>query len=293
LEISERWSLLVMHLIVLIWGLTGILGHEISLDSFQLVWWRVLIAIAGIGCFAFYRNLLRPKSSKLLIQLVLCGVVVGAHWIAFFAAIKESTISVALCALSTNSFFVALLGPLFGRGPWRLKEFVLSLLVIVGLVVIFQFELQYWKGIVLGLIASALSAGFSLANARFIQKESAVTISFWEMIGAFTGVTIYFLFTSKLDQLRIPNAYDMRCLFFLGLVCTAFALVVSVEVMKRLSPFTCALTINLEPVYTILLALLLYGQSEYMSGGFYVGLFLILSTLLLDVYWGKIKRSTQ
>lgn len=290
MELSHRWSLLLMHLIVLIWGLTGILGHEISLDAFQLVWWRVLIAIVGIGCYAVYRGLIKTNSVRSLFQLLLCGVVVGAHWITFFAAIKASTISVALCAISTNSFFVALLGPLFGRGPWRLKEFVLSLLVIVGLVIIFQFELQYWKGIVLGLAAAALAAGFSLANAGFVQKESAVTISFWEMVGAFAGVSLYFVVSGGMDQLGFPHAYDFRCLLFLGLVCTAFAMVVSVEVMKKLSPFTCALTINLEPVYTIVLALLLYGESEFMSLGFYVGLILILSTLVLDLYWNARQR---
>lgn len=290
MEIGQRWSLVLMHVIVLIWGLTGILGHEISLDAFQLVWWRVLIAIVAMGLFVWWRGALWPTDRRMLGSFLLCGVVVGAHWITFFAAIKASNISVALCAISTNSFFVALLGPLFGRGPWRAKEFVLSALVILGLVFIFRFELHYWKGIVLGLLAAALSAGFSLTNARFIQKESAVTISFWEMIGAFVGITMYFIARGEIGQLHVPSAYDLRCLLFLGVVCTAFALVVSVEVMKVLSPFTCALTINLEPVYTILIALALYGSSEYMSWGFYAGLLIILSTLALDMYWGSRQR---
>jgi drug/metabolite transporter (DMT)-like permease len=285
MELSRNLSLVLMHLIVLIWGLTGILGHEISLDADQLVWWRVLIALVALAIFGLLKGLIQPLNWRSVGALVLCGVVVGAHWVTFFAAIKASTISVALCAISTNSFFVALMGPWFGRGPWRMKEFLLSAVVAVGLIFVFRFELRYWQGIVLGLVAAALSAFFSLANARFVQSKNAITISFWEMVGALVSITIYFFVTDGLQRIHWPSDYDMKCLLFLGVVCTAVALVVSVEVMKKLSPFTCALTINLEPIYTILIALYLYGQNEYMSWGFYVGMLCILSTLALDLYW--------
>lgn len=287
MNLSKNLSLVLMHFIVLIWGLTGILGYEISLGAFELVWWRVLIAFVAIGIFGLLTGRLNKITRMDLGLLIACGAVIGAHWVTFFAAIKVSNISVALCAISTNSFFVALLGPIFGRGPWQRKEFVLSGLVVVGLFFVFHFELDYWLGITLGLISALLSGVFSLSNALFIKRLSAINISFWEMVGAFLSVTIYLLFAGEVDSLTIPNLHDSKCLLVLGLVCTAFALVVSVEVMKKLSPFTCALSINMEPIYTIILALYLYGQSEYMSLGFYLGMACILGTLFLDLWWRR------
>jgi drug/metabolite transporter (DMT)-like permease len=287
-ELSRSASLLVLHLIVLIWGFTGILGHEIQLDAVILVWWRVLIAIIALGAFGWFMGKLKFPSRSQTLLLLSCGLVVGAHWIAFFAAIKASTVSVALCAISTNSFFVALLSPLFGRGKWQLKEFILSAMVVLGLIVIFRFEAKYWLGISLGLVAAFLAAFFSSANAQFIKEVDALAISFWELVGAFVGIGVFVSLTNPATLSSGLSAHDFKCLLLLGVVCTAFAMVASVEVMKKLSAFTCALAINLEPVYTIILALLFYRESEYMTWGFYVGLLCIMSTLLLDVYWDKI-----
>jgi drug/metabolite transporter (DMT)-like permease len=239
----------------------------------------------AIGLFGYISGRLKGVSLREKLMLIGCGVVVGAHWVCFFGAIKQSNISIALCAISTNSFFVALMGPAFGRGPWRIKEFVLSAVVIVGLICVFRFELHYWQGIALGLLAASLSAFFSLANAGFIKRVTAVQIAYWEMVGALLGLCVFMIFSGEMHDLAWPSFYDLKCLLFLGVVCTAFALMISVEVMKQLSPFTCALTINLEPIYTIIIALLLYGESEYMSFGFYLGLACILSTLALDLYW--------
>jgi drug/metabolite transporter (DMT)-like permease len=154
--------------------------------------------------------------------------------------------------------------------------------------VIFRFETEYWFGISLGLVAAFLSAFFSSANAQFIKQVDALAISFWELIGAFVGIGVFILFTNPTSLAVGLGAHDFKCLLLLGVVCTAFAMVASVEVMKKLSAFTCALAINLEPVYTIILALLIYGEREFMTGGFYIGLVCIMSTLLLDVYWDKI-----
>jgi drug/metabolite transporter (DMT)-like permease len=244
----------------------------------------------ALGVFGLLMGKLKFPTRSQAFLLLSCGLVVGAHWVAFFAAIKASTISVALCAISTNSFFVALLSPFFGRGKWQLKEFILSALVVFGLIVIFRFETKYWLGISLGLIAAFLSAFFSSANAQFIKRVDALAISFWELVGALVGIGVFILFTNPTLLSVGLNAHDFKCLLLLGVVCTAFAMVASVEVMKKLSAFTCALAINLEPVYTIILALLIYGKSEFMTWGFYIGLLCIMSTLLLDVYWNKIFR---
>ncbi|MFN0031265.1 MAG: DMT family transporter [Flavobacteriales bacterium] len=285
-------SLLLLHLIVFIWGFTGILGREISLDAFALVWWRVLVAAAAIGAYAFFFNKKLAAPSRSIAKFAAIGVLTAAHWVCFFASIKASNVSVALAVISTTSFFVSLVAPFVRNEKFKSYEVLLGLMVIAGLFIIFKFEMQYAEGIVLSLLASFFAAVFSSYNSKLIAEHTAAKIAFWEMLFALLAMSIFLVCTKQIHYTIIaPTAKDIWLLLLLGVACTGFAFLAGIEVMKVLSPFTCALTINLEPVYTIGFALWIYGESEYMSPQFYLGALIIISTLFINA-WIKKRESS-
>jgi drug/metabolite transporter (DMT)-like permease len=281
-------ALLILHLIVFIWGFTGILGKEISLESDQLVWWRTFIAAVAMGLFALFTGRSLRVERKELMAYIGVGLLTAAHWICFFGSIKASNVSTALAIISTTSFFVAIVGPFIRKTSFSILEVVLGIIVIIGLSIIFKFEPDKTLGIVLSLAAAFFAAVFSSFNSVLVKKYPPTRIAFYEMSAGMVGVTLYMLFNGTLDANLINiGLRDFSLLLVLGTIATAFAFIMGIEVMKVLSPFTCALTINLEPLYTIAIALFLYKEDEYMSTAFYVGSILILSTLFIDVYARK------
>lgn len=286
-------ALLILHLTVFIWGFTGILGNEISLPSDQLVWWRMAIAAVAMAIWAVFAGKTLKVGFKELSSYIGVGLLTAAHWICFFGSIKASNVSTALAVISTTSFFVALVAPFIRKEKFLWIEIVLGVMVVIGLTFIFKFEPDKTLGIILSLCAALLAALFSSWNSVLVKRYPPTRMAFYEMLAGVAGVTIYLAFNGKLDNsLFNISSYDTLLLIILGVVATAFAYIVSIEVMKVLSPFTCALTINLEPLYTIIIALLIYGESEYMSPQFYLGSILILSTLFIDVIARK-KLSSQ
>ncbi|MEZ4798887.1 MAG: DMT family transporter [Flavobacteriales bacterium] len=286
-------ALLILHITVFIWGFTGILGNEISLPSNQLVWWRMLIAAVAMLTWALFSKKSLQVQPRELLSYIGVGLLTAAHWICFFGSIKASNVSTALAVISTTSFFVAFVAPFIRKEKFLWFEVILGVLVVAGLAIIFKFESDKTLGIVLSLCAALLAAIFSSWNSVLVKTYPPTKMAFYEMLAGFVGVSIYLMFNDKLDSsLFAISGYDYFLLAILGIVATAFAYIVSIEVMKILSPFTCALTINLEPLYTIAMALIIYGESEYMSPQFYFGSLLILSTLFIDVYARK-KLSSQ
>lgn len=282
---------LQMHFIVLIWGFTGILGKLISVSSIPLVWYRMLIACAGLGAFLYFMRHKLELPKKEFLKIFTTGLIIAAHWSLFFEALKVSNVSVTLACLSSASLFTALLEPLFFRRRIIWYEIMFGFMVIVGLYLIFQFETQYILGITYSLISAFFAALFTVINGKFILKHSSKTISFYEMLGGFTGITIYFLLTSGLSPAGFAiSMTDLYYLLILGLICTAYAFVVSVEVMKELSPYTVAVSVNMEPVYAIILALLFFGEAERMTAGFYMGALLILLTVITNAILKSRKR---
>jgi len=278
-------NLLLLHLIVLVWGLTGILGREITLEPFLLVWWRVLIAVVTIAIIALFTREQLVAGKRDLVRFAGVGLLTAAHWVCFFASIKYSKISVALVVLSTSAFFVSLIHPLLKRERPRRYEMALGLVVIAGIFLIFKFESEYTLGIVLSLLAAFLAALFSTLNARLVATYRPTQMAFWEMLFAFLGLSVYLAIAGNGQQMVSPLPYrDFKLLLLLGILCTGVAFIVSIRVMRVLSPFTCALAINMEPVYTIVLALILYGSDEWMSPQFYLGGLVIISTLFFDTW---------
>mgnify|MGYP000636791909 FL=1 len=280
---SKFKNYLLLHLIVFIWGFTAILGALITIDAIPLVWYRMLLAVLFIAIYFLWKK----KSFKVdragLLKFFFTGVVIALHWVFFFKAIKVSNVSVALVTMSTGAFFTALIEPIFFKRKINSLEMFLGLLVIAGLYIIFNFESQYKVGIIYALIASFLGALFAVLNGLFIKKYTADTISFYQLFFGVVFITIYLLFTNSFSVsfFQIP-ASDWMYLIVLSSICTAYAFIASVQVMKYLSPYTVMLTINLEPIYAIVLALFIFGDKEQMSSTFYLGAFIVLFVVLLN-----------
>lgn len=278
-----------LHFIVLIWGFTAVLGALISLEAIPLVWFRMSLAALVVLCYMWVRGIRFAVKVKFLWQMLGLGLALALHWLTFFGAIKISNVSVTLSVMATGAFFASLLEPLIFSRPINWRELLLGLIAVVGLGIIFQASTQYLWGIVMALISAFLSALFSVFNGRLVQSYSASSISFFELFFGVLGISIYLLLNGDFDaSFFVLSLSDWMFLLILSTICTAYAFIASVNLMKWLSPFTLMLTINLEPVYGILLALLVFGDSEYMSGMFYLGAGIILATVLANAYFKAI-----
>jgi drug/metabolite transporter (DMT)-like permease len=264
---------------------TGVLGKLISIGAEPLVWWRMLIALIGLAVYLLVKGIRIKLPGKTAVKMLLNGVITAAHWLAFFMAIKVSNVSVALICFSATTFFMAFLEPIFLKRKLILYEVLLGLLVICGLYFIFNVEMEYHLGIALGILAAFLGCLFSVINARFIKNHNSVVITTYEMLGGVVALTAYLLLSGdfEMDMIFLSNI-DLLYLLILGLVCTSFAFVVMVELMKVLTPFSIAISLNLEPIYAIVLALVVFGQSEHMNPGFYMGSIVIVSAIMLNGY---------
>ena len=284
-----------LHVIVLIFGLTGILGKLITIDSYLLVWYRVAIAlIAILGYFAFTKHSLKVEKKQLR-YILLTGVVIAVHWVTFFEAIKQSNVSVALVCFSSSTLFTALIEPLYFKRKIKAYEIIFGAIIVIGLYFIFSFEFKYITGMILSVFSAALASWFTVLNGILIKKTNAKTISFYELLGAFIIVSAYLIGTHgfTIQPFIIPVA-DIKWLIILGTLCTAFAFIVSVEVMKKIAPYTVTISVNLEPIYSIILALLIWPETETMSTGFYMGTIIVIATIFLNAFiknWTKRKAS--
>ena len=276
-------SYLHLHLIVFIWGFTAILGELISIDALPLVWFRMIMAVGFIVIYFLFKRQSLFISKKLLLLFLFLGLVIALHWLTFFKAIKVSNVSVTLACLSTGAFFTSFLEPIFYKRRIVWYEVLFGLVVVFGLYIIFNFEGDYYLGIVLALISAFLSALFSVLNGKLAQKYDPTVISFYELSGGVLCFSIYLLFTNSFSaEFFTLQSSDWMYLIILSSICTAYAFIASVKVMKFLSPYTVMLTINLEPVYGIILALLIFKEKEQMSSGFYLGAVIIVVTVILN-----------
>ncbi len=273
-----------LHFLVFIAGFTAILGELITIEAFSLVWYRMLIA--GVLMFVYIKiikiDIKIPTKSAL--QFLLAGVIIALHWITFFAAINASNVSIALAMFSTGAFFASFIEPIFYRRKIIGYEIIFSLIVILGVVLIANSEIKYLNGIILGISSAFLSSLFAVINGRFVEKHSATVISFYEFIGGVVFISIYLTFSENgfnADFFDLPSA-DWLYIGILASICTAYAFIASVHIMRYISPYTVVLTYNLEPVYGIILALIFFGESEMMSRNFYYGAILILLTVLAE-----------
>ena len=283
--ILKNKNTLLLHLIVFIWGFTGILGALITIPSQNLVWYRMAIAILFIFLYVFTTGANLKTNPITGTKFLATGIIISLHWIFFFEAIKVANISVTLACLSSATLFTAILEPIIQKQKIVLYEILLGIAVIIGLLIIFKFETQYQRGIFYTLFSSLMASLFTVINGNYAKKHSPGKIAFYEMSGGFIAISIYLLLTSNINMsLLMISMHDIAYLLLLGTICTAFALIASINVMKELSPFTVTMTTNLEPVYGIIMAYIFFDHKEKMSTEFYFGTIVILGSVFTNAY---------
>ena len=270
---------------VLILGFTGIFGKLISLNTIELVWYRMLIAFITLFTFLVFKKELTKIKKKDFFGLLFVGSLVAVHWFFFFESIKVSNVSVAVVCLSTASFFSAMIEPLFLKRKPKLYEYVLGVVVFVTLFLMLEAETKYTMGYIYGITASFLGTLFTLYNAKYINRLEASKITMVEMLAGIIIFSILMLLNKEIgiNNLKI-DIYDFVYLLLLGTICTAAVFVWMVEIMKYISPYSLIMAINLEPIYSIVLALIIFSESEHMNLSFYIGASVIILVVFLESY---------
>ena len=273
-----------LHFLVFIAGFTAILGEAISLSSIALVWHRMLIALVITFLFLLYYRYNLKINLKDFFKFSLAGIIIALHWITFFEAIEQSNISITLAMFSTGAFFASLIEPIFFKRKVRPVEIILGFIVICGVFIILQANISSFIGVLLGIISALLASLFSVLNGKLVQDNNPFLISFYEFLSGVTFILLYLTFSGNLIDLNIESffSYDYLYVFILGSICTAYAFIASVHILKFLSPYTLVLTYNLEPVYGILLAIFIFPETEKMEFSFYIGTLIIISTIIIN-----------
>jgi drug/metabolite transporter (DMT)-like permease len=272
-----------LHLIVFIWGFTAVLGKLISLQALDLVWYRMLFAVVFMVVYLIITKQYFKIPIKIFWEFMLLGVIIAAHWFTFYEAIKVSNISITLACLSTGAFFTSILEPIFYKRKIIWYEVIFGLIVIGALILIFNVETHYKAGIFLATTSAFLSALFSVINSKYAKIYNSNVICTYELFGGVFFLSLYLLFSEKLTLSFFSiSTNDFLWLLILSSICTAYAFSASIKVMKFLSPYTVMLTINLEPIYGIILAVFIFEKSEKMNTLFYLGAFIILATVILN-----------
>jgi drug/metabolite transporter (DMT)-like permease len=267
------------------WGFTGILGKLIHLDAFVIVWHRVLIAFVALGIGLVYlKKSFKINSTTNLWKVFGVGIIVALHWMTFYKSIQLSTASLGILCLSTTTIHVTWLEPLIMKRKFSWIEFGLGLLVIYGIYFVSSdFKADDFEALAYGLTSALCAALFSVFNARLAQDIPSSTITFYELLIGFIFMSVVLLFTGDLNEnLFTMTMSDFLWLLFLGILCTSFAFLATIEVVKRLGAFTVSLSINLEPVYTILLAIVILNENELLGFQFYMGSAIIVIVVIAN-----------
>lgn len=284
-------SYLQLHLIVFIWGFTGVLGGLISVKGADLVWYRMLLASAFMLIWLKANKTPLRLPWKVILRMLFVGVLIGIHWILFFTAIDISNVSITLAMFSMGAFFAAVFEPLFYGRKMLWYEVFFGLVIIGALSIILQVEFQYLAGMVCALASVFFGVIFTLMNGKLTQQYRSDVITLYEFAAGFAFVTLWLVFDKRFTpEFFEVGLNDWLLILLLASVCTAYAFTASVGVMRKLSPYTVMLTTNLEPIYGIFLAWLLIGESEHMSTGFYFGAALIILVVVANG-WVKNKVS--
>ncbi len=270
-------ALIKMHIAVFLWGFTGVLGRAISLQEFPLVWYRTLITAMIFAVIIYYRKEMIPMSKKEVFRFMRIGCIIAIHWVAFYGSIKYANASIALTCLATAGIFTALLEPLILKTKFNINELIIGLIALIGMYSIYHFEVRYAIGIGLGIFASILSSVFTIMNKKIVNNYPSRVVAFYEIASGFLFLTallpIYVYFQPKVSF--TPSHMDWLWLWILSLCCTVWGQSLALSALKKLSSFTAVLMVNLEPVYGIVLAMLLFHENKDLGFGFYIGISLI------------------
>jgi drug/metabolite transporter (DMT)-like permease len=278
-------AFLQLHFAVILAGFTAILGKLIELNEGLLTSYRMFLSAVILAIVLYFKKELKRLSAKSILQLFGVGAIVSLHWVCFYGSIKYSNVSVSVTCLSTIGFFTSLFEPLIMRRRVDFVEVLLGMLAVAGVYLIFNFYPEYKTGIIFGIISAIFACLFPIINKNLLVTFSPRTVTFYEMTGGFITLCfvlpVYFQFFPPVYF--IPTAKDFLWLIILAGVCTVFAFNLSLNALKHISAFTTNLTYNFEPVYSIILAFIIFKENKFLGAGFYFGFALILLAVSLQM----------
>ncbi|HMT34463.1 MAG TPA: DMT family transporter [Chitinophagaceae bacterium] len=288
-------ALIKMHLAVFLWGFTGVLGRAITLQEYPLVWYRTMITATIFVIILFYRKEFIKITGRELLRFMGIGTIIAIHWVAFYGSIKYANASIALTCLATAGIFTAILEPIVLKVKFNVKEIIIGFIALIGMYSIYHFEVQYAFGIMLGIFASILSAVFTILNKKIIHKYPSRLVAFYEIGSGFLFLTLLlpvYLYLQP-NVSFVPIHFDWIWLLILSLCCTVWGQSLALSALKKLSSFTTVLMVNLEPVYGILLAMLIYHENKDLGIGFYLGILLIAFSVALHTLMMYIEKKRE
>lgn len=277
-------SYLLLHIAVIIAGFTGIFGKLISLNEGLLVWYRVFFSFIWLFLILklFRVKTALPVRNKFSIAKV--GMLITLHWVFFYGSIKYSNISIGVVCFCLTSFFTAILEPIINRKKFVVTELLLSMLTLLGIALIFHFDASYQVGIAIGVVSSLFGALFTIYNERLVKHYDSKVINYYQMMGGTIGLSVLmplYLYFFPVAQL-LPSLTDTGYLLLLSLFCTVGLYVMVAESLKRIPAFTLNLSFNLEPIYSIIIAFLFFDEGKEVNASFYVGLFFVMVSVVLQ-----------
>lgn len=278
-------AFLQLHIAVFLAGFTGLLGRLITLNEGMIVWYRLLLTAATMWIlFGLMKKLHRITFIDIL-KITAVGFIATMHWLTFYGSIKYSNISVALVCFSAIGFFTALFEPLILKKRINLLELLLGLITLLGIYIIFHFDAQYKTGIIIGIISAMLASLFPIYNREFLKRINVETMLAWQQTGGFLVLSVLLPFYLQKFPTNsfIPGLENFGWLLILSWVCSVIAFQLSSNALKKLSAFTVNLTYNLEPVYGIILAFIVYKENQFLSKWFFVGFGIIAVALTIHI----------
>jgi len=278
-------AFLQLHLAVFLAGFTGILGRLITLNEGLLVWYRLMFSSATMWLLYLLMKRIQPISALDMLRITGIGFMAAMHWVTFYGAIKYANVSVALVCFSSVGFFTALFEPLVLKRRLDKTELLLGIFVMLGIYIIFQFDSAYKTGIIVGLISAMLGSLFPICNKILLQRINVETLMTYELTGGFLILSALLPFYLRYFPTPAfwPDWQNFLWLLVLSWICSVWAFRLSASALKKLSAFTVNLTYNLEPLYGIVLAFVVYHENKYLSQWFYIGFALILLVLFVHI----------
>ena len=277
-------AFLQLHAAIFLAGFTGVLGRLITINEGLWVWYRRFFSAVLLLGLSFFSKKIKFLPWRQALPLVGIGSIVALHWVFFYGSVKYSNVSVSLVCFSTMGFFSAFLDPLISKRKMDLVEMLLGIMVMLGVYLIFHFDQGFRWGILYGIISSLLGAVFTIINKKYVDKHDAQVITFYELGGGWLSLNFILPFYLQFVAFSsyFPSLSDFLWLLVLSLLCTVLAFNLSIKALKKISPFTVNLSYNLEPVYGILLAFVIYKEHLELGLSFYAGLFIIFLTVVIQ-----------
>lgn len=286
-------AFLRLHGAVLLAGATGVFGRMITLAEIPLVWYRMLIAGIAMSIIMLYNHRLHRIPKDHLVKMFGCGILLVVHWVFFYASIKASNVSIGVVCIALDGFSTALLDPIISRRPFSSREIFLSLITFAGIMLIFGFDTRYRLGITFGVLTSFFYALFSIYSKRVQEntghKSSTMLLyelgSGWLLLTLCLPVYIWLCPSAVL----VPETHDLLLLLIFGSVFTIGPFLLQLQALRSISAFTVNLTYNLEPIYSIIFAMIIFDESKELNRYFWIGLLMIIISVILQTVYAKRK----